>query len=263
MTQFSSTPPDWVLPEGVNKTQWEYISNEFIARNYDSSLKDNELFTQDISFLEKHFKSNGIVLDLGCGTGRVAKFFTTKRIKVLGVDLSLPMLFEAVRKKTSTPHLYIRSNMVDLSFLSTSSIDYATCLFSSYGMLLDEKYRRTMLRETFRILKPGGKFVLHAHNLWSAGVGFQGYYWFAYDLLRRSFHSANFGNRKLPNHQGITGLTLHLFTWSEIQKLLVESNFQIIEVLPLGNVLWTPSSSVSILKVIKSHGFLIAAQKLT
>lgn len=261
MTQSSLPPPDWVLPEGVSKTQWEYISNEFIASNYDSSLKDNPLFTQDISFLEKHFQNKGIILDLGCGTGRVTEFFTTKGAKVLGVDLSLPMLLEAARKKVSGAHLFIRSNMLDLSFISTSSIDHATCLFSSFGMLLSAKHRTAMLSETFRVLKPGGKLVLHTHNLWSAGVGVQGYNWLAFDLLRRCFHSSNFGNRHLPTHQGITGLTLHLFSWREIQKLLGQTNFKIIEVLPLGNIHWNPSTTVSILKIIKSHGFLIAAQK--
>ena len=43
----SSSPPDWLMPEGVSKTQWEYISNQYIASNYDSSLKDNPVFHQE------------------------------------------------------------------------------------------------------------------------------------------------------------------------------------------------------------------------
>ena len=95
----SSSPPDWLMPEGVSKTQWEYISNQYVAANYDSSLKDNPAFQQDLSFLEKHFTKAGIILDLGCGTGRVADFLTKKNHKVLGIDLSDPMLLEASNKK--------------------------------------------------------------------------------------------------------------------------------------------------------------------
>lgn len=77
----SSSPPDWLMPEGVSKTQWEYISNQYIASNYDSSLKDNPVFHQDLIFLEKHFNKTGIILDLGCGTGRVAEHFAPKNTK--------------------------------------------------------------------------------------------------------------------------------------------------------------------------------------
>ncbi len=257
----SSSPPDWLMPEGVSKTQWEYISNQYIASNYDSSLKDNPVFHQDLIFLEKHFNKTGIILDLGCGTGRVAEPFSPKRHKVLGLDLSGPMLFEACNKNINGPHLFLRANMLDLSCLCSSSIDYSSCLFSSFGMLLNKKHRTAMLEEIFRVLKPGGKFILHVHNLWSAPQGIQGYQWLALDLCRRIWHSNDFGNRLLPTHQGICGLTLHLFTWKEISILLKKANFKMIEVMPLGNPSWEASNSPRLDKKLFAHGYLIACSK--
>jgi len=258
----SSSPPDWLMPEGVSKTQWEYISNQYIAANYDSSLKDNPAFQQDLSFLDKHFTKSGIILDLGCGTGRVADFLTKKNHKVLGIDLSNPMLLEASNKKINGPHLFLRANMIDLSFLCPNSIDYSSCLFSSFGMLLDERHRIAMLNEIHRVLKPGGQFILHVHNLWSAAQGFQGYKWLALDFNRRLRRSKHFGNRLLPIHQGICGLTLHLFTWQEIANLLKHTNFKIAETLSLGDPSWVAGESPSLVKKLLSHGFLISCSKI-
>ncbi|NBR04744.1 MAG: class I SAM-dependent methyltransferase [Planctomycetes bacterium] len=258
----SSSPPDWLMPEGVSKTQWEYISNEYIAENYDSSLKDNPNFHQDLGFLEKHFNKTGIILDLGCGTGRVAEFFAPKNYKVLGVDLSKPMLLQAKNKEIKGPHLFLRANMLELSQLSSNSINYSSCLFSSFGMLLDQQHRIQMLNEIFRVLKPGGKLILHVHNMWSAAKGLKGYKWLALDLIRRLSRSTHFGNKLLPIHQGISGLTLHLFTWKEISTLLKTTNFQIIETLPLGNLSWIAKQSPSIDKKFFAHGFLISCNKV-
>jgi len=258
----SSSLPDWLMPEGVSKTQWEYISNQYIAANYDSSLKDNPAFHQDLNFLEKHFNKAGIILDLGCGTGRVADFFAKKNFKVLGIDLSAPMLLQASKKQIKGPHLFLRANMLELSALSSNSVDYSSCLFSSFGMLLDEVHRTVMLNEIFRVLKPGGKFILHVHNLWSAAQGLKGYRWLVMDLCRRSGHSVNFGNKLLPTHQGIIGLTLHLFTWKEIETLLKKAHFKMIELLPLGNQSWKTCKSPGLGKKIFAHGFLIACHKL-
>ncbi len=258
----SSSPPDWLMPEGVSKTQWEYISNQYIAANYDSSLKDNPVFHQDLSFLEKHFTKAGIILDLGCGTGRVADFFSSKNYKVLGIDLSAPMLLQACNKKIKGSHLFLRANMLDLSPICSNSIDYSSCLFSSFGMLLNEEHRVAMLNEIFRVLKPGGKFILHVHNLWSAAQGLNGYKWMTFDLFRRLGQSVEFGNKLLPTHQGIIGLTLHLFTWKEIESLLRKTHFKMIEILPLGNQSWETCKSPGLGKKFFAHGFLIACNKI-
>ena len=258
----SSSPPDWLMPVGVSKTQWEYISNQYVAANYDSSLKDNPVFHQDLDFLDKHFNKAGIILDLGCGTGRVAGFFAPKNYKVLGIDLSSPMLMQANNKQIKGPHLFLRGNMLDLSALASNSVEYSSCLFSSFGMLLDEAHRISMLNEIFRVLKPEGKLILHVHNLWSAAKGLQGYKWLAMDLFRRTSHSVNFGNKLLPTHQGIIGLTLHLFTWKEIKTLIEKAGFKMVETLPLGNQSWETCKSLRLGKKIFAHGFLIACQKL-
>ena len=172
------------------------------------------------------------------------------------------MLLQACNKKIKGSHLFLRANMLDLSPICSNSIDYSSCLFSSFGMLLNEEHRVAMLNEIFRVLKPGGKFILHVHNLWSAAQGLNGYKWMTFDLFRRLGQSVEFGNKLLPTHQGIIGLTLHLFTWKEIESLLRKTHFKMIEILPLGNQSWETCKSPGLGKKFFAHGFLIACNKI-
>src|SRR5439155_299779 len=60
----------------------------------------------------------------------------------------------------------LKANLVDLRCLDDSRFNYAACLFSTLGMIAGAAERRRVVDHVFRLLKPGGKFVLHVHNRW-------------------------------------------------------------------------------------------------
>src|SRR5262249_46249567 len=64
-------PADWQLPEGVNRGLWDYLHNSGVALGYDAGLAGASLCAVDQSFVEKHYRAGGRLLDLGCGTGRL------------------------------------------------------------------------------------------------------------------------------------------------------------------------------------------------
>ena len=252
---------DWKLPKGVARTQWEYISSESVAKNYDHSLCGTPLLSQDLDFFLTHCDKPGLTLDLGCGTGRLARRISPLGYRTIGIDLSGPMLDEFQTKAGNDPASgIIRANMLDLSFLKDHVFEYVACLFSSFGMMLDPKDRLVMLQGVFRVLKPGGTLVLHVHNLWSACRGQGGIIWVVADLIKRLVGVPGFGNKLMPTHGAIHGLTLHLFSYWEISKLLKLVGFQMEVIKPLFEMN-QDDLAPKFFKSLKAHGFMINAKK--
>jgi ubiquinone/menaquinone biosynthesis C-methylase UbiE len=155
-----SRQPDWKLPSGTSQSVWDYASDSEIARAYDSKLADTPLLEFDLKFAGRFFGTNGSLVDLGCGTGRLLIPFARRGFSVLGVDLSQEMLRVAAGKSqaaaVSVP--LIRASLVELDCLRDESFDWAACLFSTLGMISGRPNRLQALKHVRRILKARGRF---------------------------------------------------------------------------------------------------------
>jgi ubiquinone/menaquinone biosynthesis C-methylase UbiE len=60
----------------------------------------------------------------------------------------------------------LQANLTELDCLAAESFDCAACLFSTLGMVRGESERERVVAHAYRLLKPGGRFVLHVHNRW-------------------------------------------------------------------------------------------------
>jgi SAM-dependent methyltransferase len=255
-------PADWQLPPGVNRGLWDYVHDVGIAANYDAGLAGSPLFAADQAFVERHCPYPGRLLDLGCGTGRLLVALAARGYRVVGVDLSRPML-EAARAKAVAAAIVavlVQANLVDLTCLAPESFDFAACLFSTLGMVRGAAERRRVVENTYRLLRPGGRFILHVHNRWFNAWDRAGRHWLVRDWLRR-WAGRPAGDRVMPVHQGIAGLTLHLFTRREAVRLLRGGGFQVREVLPIslapdGRLPWPAWFGW-----LRTYGYLLAADK--
>ncbi len=256
-----SPPPDWQLPAGVNRGLWDYLHSEDLARGYDRSLAGSSLFSIDQAFVERHCPPPGRLIDLGCGTGRLLITLAKRGYETTGVDLSPEMLRVAAEKATleKLQVSLIQANLTDLDGIPNATFDYAACLFSTLGMVLGADYRRRVLAHTLRILKPGGTFILHVHNRWFSFWNPDGRRWLGRDILGRSVGER--GDRLMPTHQGIAGLTLHLFTRSEIRNALKGAGFQLLEVKPISLSLDGRLSAPWWFGWLRAYGYLIVATK--
>src|SRR5438445_2428289 len=122
-----SSPPDWRLPAGVTRGLWDYLHDVDVARGYDASLAGSSLMRADLRFAERHFNRPGRLIDLGCGTGRLALAFARRGYWVLGVDLSEEMLKVAGKRAAESGVTLHRAkaNLVELDALTDRSFDYA------------------------------------------------------------------------------------------------------------------------------------------
>src|SRR5262249_51821033 len=79
------SPADWQLPPGVSRGLWDYLHDAGLARGYDASLAGSPLLGADLRFAEEQFPSPGRLIDLGCGTGRLAVAFARRGFRVVAV----------------------------------------------------------------------------------------------------------------------------------------------------------------------------------
>jgi SAM-dependent methyltransferase len=259
----ASSLPDWRLPPGVSRGLWDYLQDRSVASNYDQSLAGSTLFAVDLSFAEQYFDRPGRLIDLGCGTGRLLVRFARRGCWVLGVDLSEEMLREVGQRAAREAVVLhrLKANLVELEGLREQAFDYATCLFSTLGMIEGAKQRQRLIEHAFRLLRPGGRFVLHVHNRWFNFWDPQGRRWLLWDLLRSFVTRTASGDRLMPVHQGITGLTLHLFTRREVKRMLHKAGFRLLEVRPVS---LRPDGRLPIAGFfgwLRSYGYLLAAER--
>ena len=124
--------------------------------------------------LEKHAvlvlvgeRTEGLTLDLSCGTGNYALALAGRGLKVVGVDVSEPML-RVARAKSAQAKLDIRWLQADVSALPfrPGVFDLATVIL---GLEFVTEPGR-VLQEAHRVLRPGGRLVaaiLDRSGLWT------------------------------------------------------------------------------------------------
>ena len=244
--------PDWQLPPGVDRGLWDYLHAADMVAGYDDQMRASPLAAADVAFCERGFGAPGRLLDMGCGTGRLCAHFSAKGFECVGVDLSDEMLAKArVNAPSATFH---KGNLVDLVEWPEQSFDYAACLFSTLGMVRGMDNRMKVLAHAFRLLKPGGRFVLHAHNRFFRGLGpvrVTG------QFLRTLFERPSAGDIAMSQAYGGAPLTLHHFMRHEVVMMLWDTGFATLGGLPLR----ADGTKAPWPTVVRAYGWLILAER--
>lgn len=236
--------PDWQLPPGVDRGLWDYLHSDDMVANYDAQMAIAPLATADVRFCERVFNEPGRVVDLGCGTARLAKPMIERGHQYVGIDLSDEML--ATARAVHPEAEFLQGNLVELVGIPDANFDWAACLFSTLGMIRGDENRRAALRTFHRILKPGGAIVLHVHNRWFHGLGL------------RLFSSAD---KTMPQAYGGAPLTLRHYAKREIVRDFATAGFAVETIVPVGRGTDGLLASSRLLPAFRAYGYLIAARK--
>ncbi len=149
------------------KTLWEKLAKEN-SRYYINSDKGRGITEEEFresgrasydSLIagDNLLKKRGIILDYGCGTGRLMEFMARDFKKVFGVDISRTMIEEARERLENLMNVYLAETDGQHIPLPDSSID----IVFSYLVFQHIKEREMVegaFAEIFRILKPNGIF---------------------------------------------------------------------------------------------------------
>ena len=132
------------------------------AEVYDTFM-DNVPYEEWADYLEERLKEygvkDGLVLELGCGTGSMTELLAEKGYDMIGVDNSEDMLEIAMEKRIESGHdiLYLLQNMQEFELYGTVKAVVSVCDSVNY---ITEKAE---LEEVFRLvnnfLDPQGIFI--------------------------------------------------------------------------------------------------------
>ncbi len=142
---------------------WEELFNDDFIRA-SSKVTDSQIGTET-SFIEESLgvARDGVLLDLGCGTGLHAIELTRRGYHVVGFDLSLAMLARAADEAHDREARlnFVQGDMRDMTF--DEQFDGVYCWGTSFGYFDEEKNAQVISR-VHKALRPGGVFLLDVVN---------------------------------------------------------------------------------------------------
>jgi SAM-dependent methyltransferase len=136
------------------RVNYDLIAERYDRERYRSKAVDPDLLEFLARCRDRHLGTMAL-LDVGCGTGSqlVADRAYTAEIKMVGLDLFAGMLRQA-RLKSDDIH-WVQGNGACLPFAG-SSFDLVISQFSFHHV----QDKRAMLAQVYRVLRPGGRFVM-------------------------------------------------------------------------------------------------------
>ena len=135
------------------------------AQVYDRFM-DNvpyEAWCEGISkILTEHGISEGLVLDLGCGTGTMTRLLRQKGYDMIGVDASAEML-EIARNHPDEGILYLQQDMREFELYGT--VAAVVCVCDSLNYLLEEEDLAEVFSLVHNYLDQNGVFIFDMNTI--------------------------------------------------------------------------------------------------
>ncbi len=134
-------------------------------QHYIKGREDTQLETNYIEALFE-VKKYQHILDVPCGTGRIALELAARGYTTCGLDFNEKNIEAAqkssLKKKLTQQTEWVCGDMRSIPFKNT--FDAAICIFGSFGYF-DENGNRQFLQSVYDSLKSGGSFILETHTL--------------------------------------------------------------------------------------------------
>ena len=126
-----------------------------------------------VGLLGKYGITEGLGLDLGCGTGTMTEALSAAGFDMIGVDVSSDMLTEALakREESGADILYLCQDMTAFELYGTVRFIVSVCDCLNYVLEEEDLAKVFSLVENY--LDPGGLFIfdMHTRHYYQSAIG--------------------------------------------------------------------------------------------
>lgn len=112
--------------------------------------------------LAQHGITDGPILDLGCGTGKMTRLMSEQGYDMTGIDNAAEMLQIAARESGEVPILYLLQDMQDLELDGCVRAVYSVCDCVNY--VLDEEELQQAFSRVHEYLEEDGAFIFDVNT---------------------------------------------------------------------------------------------------
>jgi len=178
-------------------------------------VKDGEEFDlageETAETLKEFITSQDVILDVGCGIGRIEKSLAKYCTEIHGVDVSKRMVKLARKRLKGFNNVYIhKNNGRDLSLFPANKFDFVFSI--DVLQHLEKEDAVFYLYEIHRVLKPNGKLYFNVPNFFD----------------ERNFRT--FMDKYVKNPSSRTVIKMRYYCPEEVKKILTSIGFSIVSI---------------------------------
>jgi len=227
-------------PVGSRSDSFGVFSNLFMDKDYAKYLTDKtrenynltaEAYTrtrsfipEDIKLLAEYAKEGDKVLDSGCASGRLYGILRGRKADYFGIDISERLI--EIAQKSYPEGKFQTADAFNLPFPD----NFFDKVFSVSVLhnIPSEDFRFRYLKETKRVLKPGGLLILRVWDFWRRKAFFKSLFKFTFlKLIGKS--KLDYKDVFVPWKNSVGEVFLqryfHCFTKKELEKLTGKTGF--------------------------------------
>ena len=152
------------LEQHLHPEWWKRIFNSMYLKTDADVVEDNRITESEVTLFARllDIKEGNSVLDLACGQGRhLIELAQRGDYNLFGLDRSRYLIHRAknIAKKRGLAINFKEGDARKLPY-PTDSLDFVTILGNSFGYFETSDDDLKILKEVFRVLKPGGKLLM-------------------------------------------------------------------------------------------------------
>ena len=215
------------------------FDDEGFLKVYDDVLMLSNHYRRILSIHQEILRKCSRVIDLGCGTGNLILKYLEEGKEVTGIDISGKSLdFLKKKVKNNNKLNLIQGDICNLDMIESNSFDGASSMIVAH--LVDDFEGH--IKEAYRILKPGGIFILTAR-------AYNGKQEKLVDVVKKSLLKYGILEAKFESYMILTkkllltanGRSKSLKPYSEVESILRRIGFHNLEYLEnnTSNVMYT------------------------
>lgn len=108
----------------------------------------------------QHIPSSGVVLDIGAGSGRDARYLSSKNLTVIAVEPA-EQLLNLAKQNSNNYHIHwLNDSLPDLKKVLNLGIKFDLILLSAVWMHIPASDHQRVIRKISSLLKPNGKVII-------------------------------------------------------------------------------------------------------